>query len=181
MGLERNSKYLRNWSRCHSGCACLVSSWSFMEQNVVVILPVSAATRVLCYILTKAAEFAWCHSTWHKCNSISSSIFKIHNQECHSAYFVRQTFTLYSSKLLLSMLLFNPAENQKLTTTVSVVGNHTVEASLPVSLMQKFFWFWDLLCAFLKHTYMANIVVIEMIKQYKDLSLLCLLGCYNSD
>lgn len=35
----------------------------------------------------QANEFAWWHSTWHRFNSFSSSIFKIHNQEYNSASF----------------------------------------------------------------------------------------------
>jgi len=77
-------------------------------------------------------------------------------------FFVLQTLTLCSSLLLLSMLLFHPIENQEVT-TVSVVGNSTAEASPPLSLMQKCFLFWSLLCGFPKHTYMANVFVIKMI------------------
>lgn len=48
--------------------------------------------------------------------------------------FVHQAFTFCSSILLLSMRLLHATENQELT-TVCIVGNHTVEALLPLSLM----------------------------------------------
>lgn len=124
-----------SWSRMS---LCLLSRW--------------VQRLVLCCSLTKAGEFAWWQNVQHTFKSISSSIFKT-NQEYHPAFFCSSDpWFMFSHTFFKSVLLFHPADNQDLI-TISTIGNHRVEASVPLSLMQKCLWFWSILCSFLKHTW----------------------------
>lgn len=44
-------------------------------------------SHAIYYVLSKAGVLVWYHSKWHKFNNMSWSIFKVHNQEYHSAFF----------------------------------------------------------------------------------------------